>query len=763
MRYYSYFGVPLWYYYPVFPVHPYFRPYLPVVPAGIGRGIPSAGQFAPFISANGRAGQAAAYIPPAGGGVDQRRPDLSYVNRIVSQSPPAGGAADQRRPDLSFVNKKASQSPSHGVQAEPQSKQALSDGNHTWKSKKKPEDFIAAGLSQQDIDVLVSMYGDDIENVYDLSAGQKWMLDQSDRADSAFFLQVMMRAVIHLDPPSFRRKVDSVSEKRDSLRSAFVTEGLSRPVRVVLKNRRVELLFKDITGMPPDEQEEYLSKAAESDRRQGFDMAKDPLLRIACYKTDDKDHFVFLISQPHIISDGFSLMLLLKDIFLSFASDGTEVFYGGKKFAESDLNYEQWLRSRDTRTELDYWKEALRDLPPFAMLPGREPSNMSYAKHTLVMNLGAELSSKLESLQGPARASISVIMQAAWTALLMRIRETNDVTYGLVTAGRDAEMADSLKLTGGFINVVPIRPRTEQDTDMGALVGIISSCQVEALKNSHCSIREIQNAVSREEPVFDHLLNFQNFTSIMGAGPEAGLGMDILDIRTYDNLSEDLCIYFRKEGSELICDFSYNSSAITKNAIGLLAEGYQKVLSQLAEKGLSVKISELAAPAMGDFIRLKSQRGAVLLQTVSRMRRLRAFQGIEDPVLWDILRVSDVHTYQDNDQILSFDQRLDSVLFLLSGKVTYSGVNSGGWLVPIRTISEGSLLDASALWNGRRKEDGKRKTLRSIAAQGDEVSVLSVPLHVMNRLFMERPVAAVNLLMELNESVHRMETLWMTV
>ena len=476
MRYYSYFGVPLWYYYPVFPVHPYFRPYLPVVPAGIGRGIPSAGQFAPFISANGRAGQAAAYIPPAGGVVDQRRPDLSYVNRIVSQSPPAGGGVDQRRPDLSFVNKKASQSPSHGVQAEPQSKQALSDGNHTWKSKKKPEDFIAAGLSQQDIDVLVSMYGDDIENVYDLSAGQKWMLDQSDRADSAFFLQVMMRAVIHLDPPSFRRKVDSVSEKRDSLRSAFVTEGLSRPVRVVLKNRRVELLFKDITGMPPDEQEEYLSKAAESDRRQGFDMAKDPLLRIACYKTDDKDHFVFLISQPHIISDGFSLMLLLKDIFLSFASDGTEVFYGGKKFAESDLNYEQWLRSRDTRTELDYWKGALRDLPPFAMLPGREPSNMSYAKHTLVVNLGAELSSKLESLQGPARASISVIMQAAWTALLMRIRETNDVTYGLVTAGRDAEMADSLKLTGGFINVVPIRPRTEQDTDMGALVGIISSC-----------------------------------------------------------------------------------------------------------------------------------------------------------------------------------------------------------------------------------------------------------------------------------------------
>ena len=121
MRYYSYFGVPLWYYYPVFPVHPYFRPYLPVVPAGIGRGIPSAGQFAPFISANGRAGQAAAYIPPAGGVVDQRRPDLSYVNRIVSQSPPAGGVVDQRRPDLSFVNKKASQSPSHGVQAEPQS------------------------------------------------------------------------------------------------------------------------------------------------------------------------------------------------------------------------------------------------------------------------------------------------------------------------------------------------------------------------------------------------------------------------------------------------------------------------------------------------------------------------------------------------------------------------------------------------------------------------------------------------------------------
>ena len=748
MRYYSYFGVPLWYYYPVLPVHPYFQPYRPVLTAGFGRGKSPAGQFAPFISANRGTGQAAA----------------QWKAPVADLNPPAGGGADPGRTGLPFGDRKESQSPLHGAETEPQSKHDLSDGNHyTWKSQKTPKDYIAAGLSQQDVDVLVSMYGDDIENVYELSAGQKWMLDQSDRSDSAFFLQVMMRAVIRLDPPSFRRKVDSVSEKRDSLRSAFVTEGLSRPVRVVLKNRRVELLFKDITGMPPDEQEEYLNRVAEADRRQGFDLAKDPLLRIACYKTDDHDTFVFLISQPHLISDGVSLMLLLKDIFLSFTLEGTELLFGGKKFAASDLNYEKWLSSRDTMKELDYWKEVLQDLPPFAMLPGREPSNMSCEKHTLTVNLGAELSSQLESLQGPARASFPVIMQAAWTAMLMRIRKTDDVTYGLVIAGRDAEMADSLKLTGGFINVVPIRPRADQDTDMGTLVGIISTCQAEALKNAHCSIREIQNAISREEPVFDHLLNFQNFTSMMAAGPGAGSGMDILDIRTYDNLSEDLCVYFRKEGKELLCAFSYNNSAITKSAMRLLAEGYRKVLSQIAEKGLSVKVKELDAPSMKDFIRLKMQRGAVLLHTVSRMRRLRAFQGIEDLVLWDILRVCDVHTYQDNDQITSFDQRPDHVLFLLSGKATYSGVNSGGWLVPIRMIREGSLLDAGALWNGRCKEEGKRKALRCIVAQGDEVSVLSVPVKMMNRLFMENPVLAANLLMEQTETMHMMESLWMTV
>ena len=215
------------------------------------------------------------------------------------------------------------------------------------------------------------MYGDDIENVYDLSAGQKWMLDQSDRADSAFFLQVMMRAVIHLDPPSFRRKVDSVSEKRDSLRSAFVTEGLSRPVRVVLKNRRVELLFKDITGMPPDEQEEYLSKAAESDRRQGFDMAKVlkknpatasiPIIFLTAKDTEDDILKGFGLGADDYISKPFFLREVLARVKAVLARtskklDKQEDVFSYKGIKVNYAHKSVWVNDSEvsvTRTEFD--------------------------------------------------------------------------------------------------------------------------------------------------------------------------------------------------------------------------------------------------------------------------------------------------------------------------------------------------------------------------------------------------------------------------
>ena len=40
-----------------------------------------------------------------------------------------------------------------------------------------------------------------------------------------------------------------------------------------------------------------------------------------------------------------------------------------------------------------------------------------------------------------------------------------------------------------------------------------------------------------------------------------------MEIRTYDNLSEDLCIYFVDRGKEMVCNFAYNASAITEDVI----------------------------------------------------------------------------------------------------------------------------------------------------------------------------------------------------
>ena len=97
--------------------------------------------------------------------------------------------------------------------------------------KKKPKAvyhmsaYDAPSLSEEDLNKIIGLYGNRIENIYELNAGQQWMLETSKRVHSAFFLQILTKAVIPLDPAAFRQRTDEVCEKYESLRSAFVYRG----------------------------------------------------------------------------------------------------------------------------------------------------------------------------------------------------------------------------------------------------------------------------------------------------------------------------------------------------------------------------------------------------------------------------------------------------------------------------------------------------------------------------------------------------------
>lgn len=99
-----------------------------------------------------------------------------------------------------------------------------------------PELFTAQDLDQETLDKIISKYGADIEDIFHLSPGQKWMFGRAQTVTNAFFLQVVFKVTMDLKPASFRQKLDEVSLKRSSLRTAFAYRDLKEPYQALSRD-----------------------------------------------------------------------------------------------------------------------------------------------------------------------------------------------------------------------------------------------------------------------------------------------------------------------------------------------------------------------------------------------------------------------------------------------------------------------------------------------------------------------------------------------
>src|SRR5689334_12520511 len=165
------------------------------------------------------------------------------------------------------------------------------------------------------------MRPDDIETIYKLSPMQQAMLFHSLLAPGSgvYVVQTSLRLTGPLDAEAFARAWSEVLERHGVLRTAFHWEGLEQPVQVV--HRRVDLPIARASwrGLPEAEQRSRLESYLAAERERGFDLSAPPLLRLALFELDPGVHQL-VWSQHHLLLDGWSLGILLRDLFACYAA-----------------------------------------------------------------------------------------------------------------------------------------------------------------------------------------------------------------------------------------------------------------------------------------------------------------------------------------------------------------------------------------------------------------------------------------------------------
>ncbi|WP_227838693.1 condensation domain-containing protein, partial [Nocardia aurantia] len=313
-----------------------------------------------------------------------------------------------------------------------------------------PSDFPLVRLSQNDIDGVARRFPA-VAEVWSLSALQSGLLFHAQLAAASvdvYTAQVVLTLSGRVDPGRLRDAAQAVLDRYDSLRTAFVTDGDGNPVQVVVDGLDVPWAEYDrsATGRAED--------LIAADRQRRFDLASPPLMRFTLIRTGSRD-WQLVVSNHHILLDGWSMPLLMRDLLMLYATRADASALPGVR---SYRGFLEWLARQDHAGSLQVWRRALSGVSEPTLLTrpqsGREITSLA---GEYLFGLGEAATARLVAVAAESGVTVNTVVQTAWGVLLGRLTGRDDVLFGTTVSGRPAGLAGVESMVGLFINTVPVR------------------------------------------------------------------------------------------------------------------------------------------------------------------------------------------------------------------------------------------------------------------------------------------------------------------
>ncbi|HYM62409.1 MAG TPA: amino acid adenylation domain-containing protein [Thermoanaerobaculia bacterium] len=321
------------------------------------------------------------------------------------------------------------------------------------------------------------------ERWFPLSHGQEalWFLWKLVPATWAYNIVLPAGVRGRLDVSALQRSLQKLSDRHPSLRTEFKEEG-GKPIQRAIDRHRVELEQIDAA----DWSEARLHEALRERARRPFDLEADATMRVALFRRAPDHHFL-LITVHHIVSDLWSLIVLMDELRQIYPAEkeGSAVI-----LPPLAVTFEEVVRRQRAALEGDegerlwnFWREELSGELAVLDLPAdhTRPPMQSFRGGTITRRMDAELTRKLKQLAGKERVTPYMALLTAYQVLLHRYTGQDDIVVGSPTSGRDrAELQD---LAGDFVNMVPIRADLRGAPSFRELLGRVRGRVVETIKH----------------------------------------------------------------------------------------------------------------------------------------------------------------------------------------------------------------------------------------------------------------------------------------
>lgn len=286
-----------------------------------------------------------------------------------------------------------------------------------------------------------------------------WFMDQL-VPDNAFYTTVPMALRIFgpLDADALERAVSEIARRHESLRACFVNVG-GQPELTLSQTWGQRLAIEDIATDTREATEAALLRCVREEAAQPFDLANGPVMRAKLCRLDSEEH-VLVITMHHIISDGWSMGVLareLSEIYPAFArGEPSPLPEMPIQYIDFAVWQRTWLSGETLERQLAFWRRQLADVPALQLPTDHpRPQMLSYAAEVAGLRLPEALSERIRSLARTERVSLFMLLLAGFNLLLHRYSGQDDIVVGSPIANRSRETLESM--VGFFVNTLALR------------------------------------------------------------------------------------------------------------------------------------------------------------------------------------------------------------------------------------------------------------------------------------------------------------------
>jgi amino acid adenylation domain-containing protein/non-ribosomal peptide synthase protein (TIGR01720 family) len=437
-------------------------------------------------------------------------------------------------------------------------------------------------------------------NEYPLSYAQQrmWFLSQWEPESPFYNIPSIVKISGSLNVEALKNAIKQVVNRHEILRAQiFSVDG--RPYQNIREEGNLNIKY-EILHFPS--REEIISLITQ-ELNKGFDLSSDNLVRCKIIKSH-RDEYYLAISMHHIISDGWSIGIFVREVSILYGE-----YLTSKKTELPELSiqypdFAEWQKQRldqqFVKALLDYWKKTLSSEQEFLELPldFPRPSVQSFKGAHFKHTFPELLRNRLLDLCRRHEASLFMALLAGFQVLLYRYTNQEEIRVGIPVANRNRKELEGL--IGLFVNTIVINGKISHQTEFLEFLNQIKERVLGGYAHQELPFEMLLDELKIERdlshtPLFQVMFALQS--SVSKSLVISNLHFTFLDPKSGTS-KFDLTLFMEETENSLDAIFEFNPDLFLQDTISRMANQFEILLSGIVEnENLVIGKLPLLSPA----------------------------------------------------------------------------------------------------------------------------------------------------------------------